>query len=181
MKLENRTQKIVLTGVLTALLCVLSIVSIPLPSGVPITLQTFAVALCGFVLGPVYGPVAVLAYLILGAVGLPVFAGMNSGLGVLAGVTGGYLWGFLPMALLCGLGARRENRALGIVLGVAGLACCHLCGSVWFALFTHRGPLEAFLLASAPYLIKDVISVVGAYLISVGVIFSLKKAGLVKA
>ena len=105
MKLEytNNVQKTVLTGVMAAILAALSLVSIPLPSGVPVTLQTFAVALCGFLLGPAMGTAAVAVYLIMGAVGLPVLAGMVGGLGHFLGVTGGFLWGFLPMALLCGL------------------------------------------------------------------------------
>lgn len=175
---KNSVQKTVLTGVMAALLAVLSQISIPLPSGVPVTLQTFAVALCGYFLGPVMGTAAVGVYLALGAVGVPVLAGFSGGLGYFLGVTGGFLWGFLPMAILCGLGIKVGNKVLAIVLGLAGLAVCHLFGCVQFALVMNTSFIEAFSIASLPYLIKDVVSVGLAYLAAVGFAATLKKAGL---
>ncbi len=176
MKLERKTQKLVLTGVFAALLAVLSQISFPLPTGVPVTLQTFAVALCGYVLGPKLGVVSLLVYLALGAAGLPVFSEFIAGVGVFAGMTGGYLWGFLFMVFLCGLGIKFENRLPAIGLGVGGLAVCHLCGMIQFSLVTSTPPLQAFLLASAPYLVKDVVSVVLAYLAAEAISYALKKA-----
>lgn len=176
MESKSKTQKLVLTGVLSALLAVLSQISIPLPSGVPVTLQTFAVALCGFILGPALGMVSVAVYLALGAAGLPIFAGFSGGIGSFAGMTGGYLWGFLFMAFLCGLGSKVGKRAAAAALGLAGLALCHLCGSAQFAAVASVSPWTAFLTASAPYLIKDVVSVVLAYLAAEAVTLALKKA-----
>lgn len=178
MECKNQLQKYVMTGVCAALLAVLSQISIPLPTGIPVTLQTFAVALCGYILGPALGTLSVLVYLALGAVGLPVFAGFSGGVGFFAGLAGGYLWGFLFMALLCGLGAWRSNKALAIALGVAGLAACHLCGAVQFALLMSTSFVQALLTASVPYLVKDVVSVVLAYLAAVAVVASLKRAKL---
>lgn len=177
---KNKTQRLVLTGVLAALLAVLSQISIPLPSGVPVTLQTFAVALCGYVLGWKLGVLAVFVYLALGAVGLPVFAGFSGGIAAFAGVTGGYLWGFLLMALLCGLGAETGRRWLALLLGAGGLAACHLCGALQFAAVSGVSPLAAFLTASAPYLLKDAISVALGYLLAEGVLLGLKKARLLE-
>lgn len=176
---KSKIQKIILTGVLAALLAVLSQVSVPLPSGVPVTLQTFAVAMCGFMLGPVLGALSVAVYLALGAVGVPVFAGFTGGIGFFAGMTGGYLWSFLLMALLCGLGVKTRKRIFAILFGLLGLAVCHVCGALQFSLVTTTPVWESFLTASLPYLLKDVISVVLAYLAAEAVIFSLKKAGLV--
>lgn len=175
---KTKTQKIVMTGLLAALLAVLSQVSFPLPSGIPVTLQTFAVALCGFVLGPKLGVLSVGVYLALGAVGLPIFAGFSGGAGAFAGMTGGYLWGFLFMALLCGLGTVAEKRWAAVPLGIGGLALCHLCGAVQFAAVASVSPWAALLTASAPYLIKDVASVVLAYLVARAVLLALKRAGL---
>ena len=95
-----------------AVMAVLSQISIPLPTGVPVTLQTFAVALCGYVLGVGMGGSALAVYLALGAVGLPVFAGFSGGVGSFLGVTGGFLWGFFLMSLLCGLGLCRLHLSL---------------------------------------------------------------------
>ncbi len=176
---KNRTQKIVMTGVFAALLAVLSQISFPLPSGIPVTLQTFAVALCGFVLGAKLGTLSVGVYLALGAVGLPIFSGFSGGFSTFVGMTGGYLWGFLFMAFLCGLGAGRGKRIVTVVLGISGLAVCHLCGAFQYSLVSSAPFLESFLIASAPYLIKDIASVILAYLTAEAVVFSLKKANLV--
>lgn len=181
MKLQwkSRLHRMVVAGVFAALLAVLSQISIPLPTGIPVTLQTFAVALCGFALGPGLGAAAVGVYLALGAVGVPVFAGFSGGIGSFVGMTGGYLWAFLPMAFLCGLGARQKNRALALTVGFLGLVICHLCGSFQFALVSAVSPWNAFLLASAPYLLKDAASLVVAYLAAAAILRSLEKARLV--
>ncbi len=181
MKLQwkSRLHRMVVAGVFAALLAVLSQISIPLPTGIPVTLQTFAVALCGFALGPGLGAAAVGVYLALGAVGVPVFAGFSGGIGSFVGMTGGYLWAFLPMAFLCGLGARQKNRALALTVGFLGLVVCHLCGSFQFALVSAVSPWNAFLLASAPYLLKDAASLVVAYLAAAAILRSLEKARLV--
>lgn len=176
---KSRSQKIVMTGMCAALLAVLSQISIPLPTGVPVTLQTFAVALCGYILGPGLGALSVLVYLAIGAVGLPVFAGFSGGFGAFMGMAGGFLWGFLAMAFLCGLGARQGSRLIAIALGVAGLAACHVCGVAQFALLTSSTPLQAAIAVSLPYLVKDVLSVVLAYLAALAVVMSLKRAQLV--
>lgn len=95
-----------------AVLAVMSQIAIPMPSGVPMTLQTFAVALAGAVLGWKLGALSALVYLLLGAAGVPVFSGMSGGLGVLLGKTGGFIFGFIFMALLCGLGAAQKNKGI---------------------------------------------------------------------
>ena len=82
-KSKLTTKQIVLTGMMTAVLAVLSIVTIPLPTGVPVTLQTFAMAFCGYVLGWKLGGASSALYLILGAIGVPVYAGMSGGFGAL--------------------------------------------------------------------------------------------------
>ena len=176
----------VLCGLFAAIIAVLTLVTIPMPSGVPITLQTFAVALCGYSLGCAKGTAATFVYVALGAVGLPVFSGMKGGFSVLVGPTGGYIYGFVGMAALCGLGAylflrltKRKGavmKALGtaaaVVCGLAGLAVCHVCGTIQFAVLTGRTFGEAAMLASVPYLAKDIISVVGAF--AVGSVISMR-------
>ena len=176
---KNRLQKMVIVGVFAAVMAVLSQISVPLPTGVPVTLQTFAVALCGYVLGAPMGCLALAVYLALGAVGLPVFAGFSGGIGALAGMTGGFLWGFLLMGLLCGLGASQRKRWLALALGLAGLAVCDLCGALQFSLVTSTSLPQAFLTACLPYLSKDVISVAASYFVAQTVLYALKRSGLV--
>ena len=171
MKLSIRA--ICFMGMFTAVLSVLSIFQIPTPWGVPFTLQTFAVALCGFVLGKWYGTGATALYVLIGLVAVPVFSGMKGGPAVLSGMTGGYIVGFIGMAFLCGVGIDLINKKTGflaaIPFGILGLAFCHLLGTIWFSVVAKSNPWEAFMLASFPYLLKDVLSVVGAYIAAVGV------------
>lgn len=172
------TKDIVGVGMFAAVLAVLSQISIPMPSGVPITLQTFAVALAGVVLAWKLGTASVLVYILLGAVGVPVFAGFTGGAQALVNHTGGFIWGFIVMALLCGIGIQMKNKIAGILPGLAGLAVCHLFGVLQFMLVMKMGFTESFLLVSVPYLIKDVISVVLGFVIGGQIRTRLLKAGL---
>lgn len=178
---KNRLQKMVMVAVFAAVMAVLSQISIPLPTGVPVTLQTFAVALCGYVLGVSMGGMALAVYLALGAVGLPVFAGFGGGIGAFLGVTGGFLWGFFLMSLLCGLGAQMGKKWLALLMGLAGLIVCDLCGAVQFAVVMSTSFPQALLVACLPYFVKDVISVVLGYVVAQAVLYSLKKSKLVTA
>lgn len=151
-------------GLFAAFVAVLSQIAIPMPFGVPITLQTFAVALSGYYLGWKRGLCAIGVYLLIGAVGAPVFANFGGGAAKLAGVTGGFLFGFLPMVALCGL--RRKGRLVQWGWGLLGLAVCHLLGVAQFALISGNHLGASFLLVSLQYLPKDVLSVVLAQLLA---------------
>lgn len=178
--MENKkfsTQKVVLTGMMAAVMAVMSQIQFPLPSGIPVTMQTFAMALAGYVLGWRYGLVSTAVYILLGAVGVPVFAGFSGGISFATSPAGGYIWGFLPMVALCGLGFEKKNYVWLAVLSLAGLAACHLLGVIQFSLVTGMGGKEAFLVASVPYLVKDVVSLAGAYITAKAVRAGLKSAG----
>lgn len=179
MKLSVRD--LCLTGLFAAVIAVLSLFSIPTPWGMPFTLQTFAVALAGYVLGARCGCLATLLYILLGVCGLPVFSGLRSGPGVLAGPTGGYLFGFFSLALFCGLGMYAgdhfggKNRIiLPMLSGVLGLVLCHIPGIIQFR-FVMNGMGSSYsfagaaLVASIPYLPKDIFSVAIACLAAMAV------------
>lgn len=165
MKISTKT--IVTIGMFTAVLAVLSILTIPMPSGVPVTLQTFAMALCGYVLGWKKGTSSTLVYILLGTVGVPVFAGMTGGPSWLVGYTGGFIWGFIFLTMLCGVGMKQKNIVLKVALGIAGLAICHILGVIQFAVVASTSLPASFVTVSVPYIVKDVISVVGAYLVAI--------------
>lgn len=119
-------------AVMAALIAVCSWISIP--TTVPFTLQTFGVFLAVGLLGGKRGSIAVLIYILLGAVGLPVFAGFSGGVGILLGTTGGYIIGFLGSALLywaitARLGTKPVVMAVTMVLG---LIVCYAFGTAWF-------------------------------------------------
>ena len=177
-KSRNKTKEIISIGMFAAVLAVLSQISIPMPSGVPVTLQTFAVALIGAVLGWPLAASSVCIYILLGAVGIPVFSGLRGGLQVLVGPTGGFIWGFLIMAAFCGVGARFRKKPLAVLCGCAGLAVCHLFGICQFTAVAGKGFLESFLLVSAPYLAKDALSVLLAFIAGTQIRTRLARIGL---
>ncbi len=158
MKVKVKTADLVMTAVFAAIISVLSQIAIPMPSMVPATLQTFAIALCGYFLGAKKGLAAVLVYILLGAVGIPVFTGFKGGAACLFSYTGGFIFGFAAMVILCGLPVK--NKAVKIALGIAGVIALHFFGVLQYTLLTGNGFIESFLLVSAPYLIKDAVSVV---------------------
>lgn len=162
---KGSIQELTEIALFTAVMAVCSQIAIPLPNGVPLTLQTFAVALAGYYLGPRKGPIALAVYILLGAIGLPIFANFKAGAGVLFGVTGGFIWGFLAFAFAAGLG-RRKSAFLAIVLGTVGLLICHGLGVLQFSFLTGN-PLPASVIAlSLPFIGKDFLSVVLAFFFS---------------
>lgn len=152
------TPELAEVAVFAALTAILAQLAIPLPNGVPMTLQTFAVALVGYTLGKDKGTLAMVVYLLLGAVGLPVFANFRGGAMVLFGVTGGFLWGFVLLAFLCGYSVgKRPWFQLGY--GCLGFVSAHVLGVLQFSLVSGTSLLPAFMAVSFPFLLKDLISV----------------------
>ena len=150
-------------GIFTALIVAASQLVIPMPYGVPMTLQTFVVPLAGMVLGAKVGTVSVLAYVALGAAGVPVFAGFTGGLGVVFGMTGGFILSFPIMALAAGLG-EKKNKALWSVSGlVAGAAVNYICGMLWFAFMAGCGLKTAFLACVLPFVPTAILKIVLVY------------------
>ncbi len=152
----------------TALLTLCSWLSVPalLPSSVPFTLQTFAVCLLPALLGLRLGLWSLGAWLLLGAVGVPVFAGFKGGAAALLGVTGGYLLGFVFTALIVGLAVRYLGRGLPALLGsmLLGLAVCYAFGTLWFVqVYARSSGAVGFGTALAwcvlPYLLPDALKI----------------------
>ncbi|MDO4488811.1 MAG: biotin transporter BioY [Eubacteriales bacterium] len=129
---NTKTLEYVQIALFAVLITVCSWISIPFV--IPFTLQTFAVFAAMLVLGGKRGTVAVLLYMLLGAVGLPVFAGFKSGMGILAGPTGGYVIGFVLIGL-CYMAAEKlfsENYFALLASLVIGLFLCYAAGTIWF-------------------------------------------------
>ena len=99
---NSRTRQITLIGLMTAITCILAPLSIPI-GPVPISLTNFAIYLSLYLLDWKKGTISYILYLLLGLVGLPVFSGFTGGIGKLAGPTGGYIIGFIPMAIIAGI------------------------------------------------------------------------------
>lgn len=168
---RSKTYDMVYIAVFAVLMAICSWISIP--TTVPFTLQTFAVFLTVGVLGGKRGSLAVLIYILLGAVGIPVFAGFSGGIGIILGNTGGYIVGFLASALLMWamekfLGRKTWVLALSMVLG---LFVCYAIGTVWF-MVVYAKNAGAVGLATVlgwcviPFIIPDLVKIALALLLS---------------
>ena len=129
--MKSKTLFLTRAALLAAVMCILAPISIPI-GPVPITLGVFAVMLAGTILNWKEAGTAVLVYLLLGVIGLPVFSSGKSGPAVLVGPTGGYLWTFLIMAIIIALFSEKDrgNRVLETVLAAAGCLIALLLGVV---------------------------------------------------
>lgn len=121
-KKHLKTFDLCMIGVITAVIVIMAQISIPMPLGVPMTMQTFAITLAGIVLGSKKGAITSLIYILLGAIGVPVFANFNGGYQLLVGPTGGFIISFPIMAYIIGLGIEYKNRFKDVSLFVSSLA-----------------------------------------------------------
>ena len=140
----------------TALIAVFAQLALPI-GPVPISLATFGVMLCGLLLGWKRAAASVGAYVLLGLAGVPVFAGFRGGVGTLTGPTGGYLIGYLPCAMLCGLPLPAlQKEYLGrCLLMEFGTVACYALGTLWFMHVTGSSWWGSVGLCVAPFLPGD--------------------------
>ncbi len=167
---RTKTRDMVYIAIFAVLIAICSWISFP--AAVPFTLQTFGVFLAVGVLGGKRGTLSILIYLLLGAIGIPVFAGFSGGIGSILGTTGGYIVGFLLSALLMWgmekiMGKKTWVLALSMVLG---LVVCYAFGTAWFMVVYARqsgaiGLLTALGWCVFPFIIPDVIKIVFALVI----------------
>ena len=158
-----RTKQMVLIALMTAVTCVLGPLSIPLPfSPVPISLTNFAIFLAIFILGMKNGTISFIIYLLLGAIGVPVFSSFRGGLQVLAGPTGGYLIGFIFLALIMGFALDHFDRKLvpTIIGMIIGMAICYIFGTAWLAGQLGMSFVAALGIGVIPYLPGDTAKII---------------------
>lgn len=154
--------------------CLMAICSwISIPGQIPFTLQTMGVFLAIGLLGGKRGTLAVLVYILMGAVGLPVFSGFTGGIGRLLGMTGGYIVGFLASALVMWamealLGQKKWALAVSMVVG---LLVCYAFGTAWF-IVVYTGSKGAITLGAVlgmcviPYIIPDAVKIAVALVLT---------------
>ena len=163
-----KTKQMVLIALMTAVTCVLGPLSIPLPfSPVPISLTNFAIFLAIFVLGMKNGTISFIIYLLLGAVGVPVFSSFRGDLQVLAGPTGGYLIGFIFLALIMGFALDHFDRKLvpTIIGMIIGMVVCYAFGTVWLAKLLSLSFKEGLMMGVIPYLPGDAAKIIIAAIV----------------
>lgn len=147
-------------GMFVALMAICSWISIP--TAVPFTLQTFAVFMTVAVLGVFRGTAAVVVYILLGTAGVPVFSGFSGGYGVVMGLTGGYIVGFVFTALITGgiMKVFGKKISVMIIAMVLGLAACYAFGTAWFIYAYNRdngaiSVMAALSMCVFPYILPD--------------------------
>lgn len=142
-----------------ALLCLISPICIPI-GPIPMSLAVFAVMLIAQVLPRYEALTVVCLYLVLGALGLPVFAGFSGGVGALLGATGGFIFSY-PLLALCA-GVHPGRKGMGVYLGCTlGVLVSYLCGLLWYCYVASPGSLQAALVACIlPFLPIDALKIV---------------------
>ncbi|MCL2124428.1 MAG: biotin transporter BioY [Oscillospiraceae bacterium] len=161
------TRSMVLTALFAAILCVVAPFSITI-GPIPLSFATFVIYLAAATLGWKRGTLAVVLYIMLGAVGLPVFSNFGGGFQKIAGLTGGYIIGYIPCAIAIGLIVEKlRRRFVSYVIGmVAGTILLYACGTVWFVLVTGNTLASALLLTAVPFLPGDAAKIVVACIVS---------------
>ncbi len=171
----SRTRSIAFVALTVAITAVSAWVTVPI-GPVPFTLQIFAVAFMLLVLSPKEAIAAITIYLALGAVGVPVFSGMRGGIGVLAGATGGFLWGYLlgvglavvvRAGLKAAFGRGKESVgakafAIDFATGFVFLLVAYVCGWAQLMAVAHYSALQAFAAGVAPFIVIDLVKLAAA-------------------
>ena len=155
------TRDVCIMGIFPSFIVVMAQISIPMPLGVPMTMQTFAISLAGVMLGAKRGFFSTLAYVLLGAAGVPVFANFTGGMGIILGPTGGFIISFPLLALLIGWGADKGRN--GMIAGlIAGNIVNYAIGVVCFMLSTGKGLDVAFTACVLPFIPTAIMKAVAA-------------------
>lgn len=165
-------------AVFVALITVCSYIQVPLP--VPFTLQLFAIFLAIYLLGPFKSFLTILLYLLLGLIGVPVFANFKAGISAFYSPTGGFLIGFLivPLIYLPFYLLNNKNEIFYIISMIIGLLITYIIGSLFFIYVFKKGEislLSALTITVFPFIIPDILKLILAYFI--GKI--LKKANII--
>ena len=177
---DSPARRVVVPALLVALLAASAWIAVPLGS-VPLTLQVFVVVLAALLLTPGQAAATMAVYLLLGAIGAPVFSGGRGGLGVLVGPTGGYLIGFLLAAVAGSLLRARLRRSrvtevrADTAAGFVTLGIIYLVGWLQLALVTGTSLEEAFVAGVVPFVVLDVAKTV----VAIGVASALRRSGVV--
>lgn len=169
-KLNFSVRDIAMCGMCTALIAVCAWIQIPLT--VPVTLQTFGIFVTLGLLGGKRGTMSVLAYVLLGACGVPVFAGFTGGLGIIAGNTGGYIFGFIASALVMWLFEKTLGKSYPVLISsmIAGLLVCYVLGTAWFIMVYSRntgsiGLMQTLSWCVIPFIIPDIAKILCASIV----------------
>lgn len=155
-----KTRNMALIGLFAAIICICAPFSVPI-GAVPISLATFAVYLAAVVLGAKNGTIAVVIYVLIGIIGLPVFSGFQGGIARVIGVTGGYIIGYIPCAFIAGVIIEKfsDKKTAYFAALVLGTLVLYAIGTVWFMLQSGNDLKHSLSVCVIPFLIGDIIKI----------------------
>lgn len=179
---DQKLKFLVVDALFAVIIALLAQVAIPL-GPIPLTGQTFAIGLAATILGARHGTISVLVYIVLGAVGIPIFQGMTAGIGIIFGPTGGFIIGFIFNALLTGwlLEKTKFTVPYAIVANILGAIVTLIFGVLWLKVSTGLDWPAAFLTGMVPFIIPGIIKAVFAALLGILIRDRLIKAKLLRA
>lgn len=182
MKLNLSTKEMILISIFASITSILAQISIVVPfSPVPITLQILAVYLSAIILGSRLSFMSQLIYILLGAVGVPVFANFHGGISSILGPTGGFLISYPIIAFIIGKVTEKNHNIMMIILGLfISLLICYTFGVLQLSFITKMSLQKAIMVGAAPYVLLDTAKVIAAYLVGVKVRQALVGANLIK-
>lgn len=156
---RTKLQTMTIIALFAAIIGILAQVAIPLPIGVPMTGQTLAIGLTATILGSRYGTYATMLYIAIGAVGIPVYAHLTAGFGVIVGPTGGFLIGFIPTAFIIGLYLEKTNYTItqATIANIIGMFVTLLFGTIWLKFSAELSWTAAFVSGFIPFIIVGLI------------------------
>jgi len=158
-----KTKYMAVSAILSAFICVCAPWAVPF-GAVPLTLATLAVYITAGVAGPKQGTLCVFLYILIGAAGIPVFSGFSGGVGILTGVTGGFIIGYLPCAFITGfiIDRARNRKFICPAAMAAGTLVCYAFGLLWYLFVTGADVRTALTACILPFLPCDVIKIAAA-------------------
>lgn len=182
MKKNTMIYQLTTCAVMAALMCILGPMSIQI-GPIPVSFTNLVIYLAVYLLGMKWATISYVVYMLLGAVGLPVFSGYAGGLAKLAGPTGGYLIGFIFMALICGFVMEKSHANVPItVVGMyAGTLVAYLFGTIWFVLEMQCTVWYALTVCVFPFLLVDLAKILIATALGKAVRAALVKSNLLPA
>ncbi|MEY8000553.1 biotin transporter BioY [Clostridium sp. Mt-5] len=182
MNLHFSVKEMSTAAIFTAITAILAQISIPLPfTPVPITFQIFAVYISAIILGSRLGTLSQIIYLLLGAIGIPVFASFTGGLQTIVGPSGGFLISYPIISYIIGKISEKDLNPIMSILGlIVSLIICYSIGTIQFHFVTNVPIQKSILLCVAPFVPLDTAKIIVAYLAGHKIKQSLLKANLIK-
>lgn len=170
---KNNIYAFILCALFAALTAVGAMIQIPLPfTPLPVSLATLSVMLAAGLLGPRYGSLAISVYILIGAIGIPVFSNFSGGVGIIAGPTGGYIIGYIAMTFVSGLLIHKKSTKetgvsrIGVILALAlGNIVLYTIGTAWFIFQTNTQLIPALTMCVIPFLPGDLLKILASSLL----------------